>query len=125
MLEQTDTAVATLINKFNELTPQLMQTFKQQIQFSYAQDIVGLAICGLFLIASIIGLILAYRFGKDESWGGNEMHWSMAKAMTIMVCCVILLGTIVLSISIGLDLMQLSINPDYYILKNYIMPLIA
>lgn len=119
MLEQTDAAVAGIINKFSAITPELMNTFRNQLNVSYTYDIIGIGICSIFLLLGIIGLTWAIKTFDKNSFDG------FTQVLVGVFSLVIIFVSILVAIMIGFDLVQLNLNPDYYILQNYIKPLIT
>ena len=117
MLEKTDEAVASLITKFNDVTPQLMETFKQQLQVSYAYDVIGIGLCCLLIV---IGAIVWIWADKKYKADGSDFYW-MVRIISILVMVVCFI-CIIFNV---MDLIQLTLNPDYYIIERYIKPLIS
>ena len=115
MLEQTDAAVAGLINKFSAITPELMNTFKNQIQVDIIYNFIGLSIGIVLLMLGIIGLICSIKFVKSQE----------GTAFGIMFSAVAIIVGIGVIITAALVLVQLNLNPDYYIIEHYIKPLIS
>lgn len=116
MLENLDKVLAELAGKLNVATPFIWQALEKQVKVALTMNIIGIILCiiGAFVFYKLTRFLLKKYAESGGSYLDRNDFYQLVAVFTGLIGIICLIGIKILIF----QLIQLVMNPDYYILKN-------